>query len=84
MFGRREKNTEQKPLKSVTQTEMKGTELHINPPPDVSLKRLESRLARVEQSISSGKWPVGSSKEMEFQTIKRRLKMQIALLKGDY
>lgn len=67
----------------VAKASFAGTTLHVNPPPDVTLKRMESRLNRVLQSLDSGKWPEGSSKEMEFQTIKRRLQAQIAIRKGE-
>ncbi len=69
--------------KAVLKTGFKGTELHVNPPPNVSLARMEARLVRVKKSIASGKWQEGESKMMEFQTIQRRLEAQIAIYKGE-
>jgi hypothetical protein len=66
------------------ETALGSTELHVNPPPDVSLARMEARLGRINLSLSSGKWPEGSSKEMELQTAKRRLEALIKMRKGEF
>lgn len=83
IFKKKPTPSQPQPAGSVGETGFVGTELHVNPPPDVSLARMEARLERVEQSLASGKWPVGSEREMSFQTIKRRLEAQIAIHKGD-
>jgi len=69
---------------SAGKAELVGTELHVNPPADVSLKRLEARYARVCKSLDSGKWLRESSKVKEMSEIKRRLELQLKLMKGDY
>lgn len=61
-----------------------GTELHVNPPPEVSLERMERRLERVKQFLASPTCIKDSSKEFEFREIQRRLELQIKLQKGEY
>jgi len=84
--GRKEKSASASP-KVTEETGRKvgfqGKEVHVNPPAEVSLKRLEARLETVNKLLAT-KFKHGHPRYNEFMRIKNRLVLQIKLRKGDY
>ena len=81
MFNKKKKELDASEALKVS---LKGTELHINPPPEVTLERMQRRLERVKNFLASPACIAGSPKEREFDAIKRRLELQIILYRGEY
>jgi hypothetical protein len=82
------KKAAKKPIveKTVGKTELSGSGLMVNPGNEQHLARCESRLHRVNLWLVQKKdrFKRGSNEELAKQTVKRRLEMQIKLLKGDF
>ena len=61
-----------------------GGEIAVNPTPTMQLERSERRLQRVDLALTKFKANDNERKEMEFSSVRRKVEMQIKLLKGEY
>ena len=86
MFGKKLKAPEPTTNKEKTTVEatLGTTNLIVNPTSEMQLRRCKSRLHRVNLFLSLDKCVRGSRQELEHQTIKRRLELQIKLMEGDF